>query len=122
MLWNRSSGSFARHVFTTESSTGGVMVRMLEITGGSAARIAAIVEAVVLPSNARLPVHASYSTAPSEKMSERRSASLPSSCSGDMYWKVPTTVPRWVRGWLAAGVFNVAVKLESAGATAGVAL
>ena len=43
--------------------------------------------------NACLPVAISYSNAPRAKMSLRASASLPSNCSGDMYWKVPTKVP-----------------------------
>ena len=34
-------------------------------------------------------------------MSLRASASLPSSCSGAMYWNVPRIVPRSVSGWLA---------------------
>ena len=37
-------------------------------------------------------------------MSERGSACLPSICSGDMYWNVPTTGPCAVRGWLPGGV------------------
>ena len=41
------------------------------------------------PVNAGLPVAISKSTAPSAKMSVRASASLPSSCSGAMYWNVP---------------------------------
>src|SRR5258708_4123914 len=81
----RSSGSFARQLFIVVSSAEGDKGCTLEIGGGSAARIAAIVEAVVLPSNARWPVTISYNTAPSAKMSLRASASLPSTCSGDMY-------------------------------------
>ena len=50
----------------------------------------------VLPVKARLPAAISYSTAPRAKMSERVSASLPSNCSGDMYWNVPS---RWLAGW-----------------------
>jgi hypothetical protein len=34
-------------------------------------------------------------------MSLRASASLPSSCSGAMYWNVPRIVPRDVSGWLS---------------------
>src|SRR6516162_7560211 len=92
---------------------------MEDIAGDSAARMAAMVDAVVLPSNARRPVQASYKTAPRAKMSERASASLPSSCSGDMYWNVPTTVPRWVKGSRLPAVFRLAVKLEVAGAATG---
>ena len=58
---------------------------MVDIGFGSDARIAAIVLAVVLCSNARLPVTISYKTAPKENMSLRASASLPSICSGEMY-------------------------------------
>ena len=47
----------------------------------------------LLPSNAFLPVSISYSTAPNAKMSVRASASVPSSCSGAMYWNVPRIVP-----------------------------
>jgi hypothetical protein len=84
----------------------------VESEGGSDARIAAIVDDAVLPSNARLPVTISYSTAPSAKMSQRASASLPSSCSGAMYWKVPTTMPAMVSGcW---GVATVCVSPELA--------
>ncbi len=36
-------------------------------------------------------------------MSERVSASLPPSCSGDMYGKVPIRVPSFVSGLLAVG-------------------
>jgi len=75
----------------------------IEIGGGSEARIAATMLAWLFPVNARFPVAISYSTAPSEKMSERASASLPSVCSGDMYWNVPTIVPSAVSGWSAEG-------------------
>ena len=40
----------------------------------------------------------SYSTLPSAKMSLRASASFPSSCSGDMYWTVPISMPISVSG------------------------
>jgi len=52
----RSSGSFARQFLTSPSSAGGDIGCTLEIEGGSTARIAAMVEAVVLPSKARRPV------------------------------------------------------------------
>src|ERR1700687_1387217 len=82
---------------------------------GSFSRIAEATLSGLLPSKARLPVIISYSTAPSEKRSERASASRPSSCSGAMYWNVPTTVPCAVKGWLAAGVLKLAVRLEAGG-------
>ena len=47
-------------------------------------RIAASVETVDSPLNARRPVIILYSSAPNEKMSDRRSTGLPSACSGDM--------------------------------------
>ena len=53
---HRSSGSFARHFFTTRSSIGGVTGWRFEIAGGSASRIAAIKLAWLPPSNALLPV------------------------------------------------------------------
>ncbi len=58
-------------------------------------------DAWLVPEKAFLPVAISYSRAPKAKRSLRASASLPSSCSGAMYWNVPRTVPRSVSGWLA---------------------
>ena len=81
----RSSGSFAKQIFTRRSSAGGAMGWIDEIGGGSRSRTAAMALAGVLPSKARLPVAISYSTAPNAKMSERASAGLPSTCSGAMY-------------------------------------
>ncbi len=49
-------------------------------------------------------------------MSLRESASWPSTCSGAMYWNVPTIIPAAVSGWLASGVAKVAVSPET-GAT-----
>jgi hypothetical protein len=74
---------------------------------GSRSRIAAITLVVLFPSNARFPVAISYSTAPKAKMSLLASASLPSICSGDMYWNVPTIMPSCVSGWLATGLVRV---------------
>ena len=56
-------------------------------------RIDAIKLAWLEPSNAFCPVAISNISVPSAKMSVRASASLPSSCSGAMYWKVPRSVP-----------------------------
>ena len=92
------------------------------IGGGSDASIAATMLACVFPENAGFPVAISYSTAPKAKMSERASASFPSSCSGDMYWNVPTIMPRAVRGGAADGPDIVMVKLEAGGALAVAAL
>jgi hypothetical protein len=86
-----------------------------EIGCGSEARMAATMLAWLFPVNARFPVAISYSTAPRAKMSERASASFPSTCSGDMYWNVPTTMPCAVRGCCAEGPDIVMVKLEAGG-------
>ena len=94
----RSSGSFAMQVLTTRSRAGGDMGCTAEMGCGSEARMAATMLAWLLPVKARLPEAISYNTAPKEKMSERASASLPSNCSGDMYWNVPSTVPCAVNG------------------------
>jgi hypothetical protein len=55
-LCQRSSGSFARHFFTTRSSAGGVKGWSCEMGGGSAVRIAAIRLARLVPEKAGLPV------------------------------------------------------------------
>ena len=55
-VWNRSSGSFARHVFTTRSSAGGVIGAIVETGAGSSLRIAEIRAAWLFPSNAFRPV------------------------------------------------------------------
>ena len=55
-VWNRSSGSFARHVFTTRSSAGGAIGAIAEIGAGSSLRIAEISEAWLFPVNAFRPV------------------------------------------------------------------
>src|SRR5260370_5122703 len=121
-VWKRSSGSLAKQVFTTWASAGGDLGDTTEIGVGSDARIAATMLAWLFPVNARLPVALSYSTAPSAKMSERASASLPSVCSGDMYWNVPTRVPCAVSGCSADGPEIVMVRLEAGAAPPGVAL
>jgi len=66
----------------------------MELSGaGSLSMIAEATLSCVLPWKARLPVNISYRTAPKEKMSLRPSSSRPWTCSGDIYWKVPTMVP-----------------------------
>ena len=67
--------------------------------------MAAIRLAWLLPAKALRPVAISYNTAPNAKISERASASLPSNCSGAMYWSVPSSVPSEVSGvvWVAQG-------------------
>ena len=52
----RSSRSFARHVFTTRSSAGGVIGATAEIADGSEDMIDEISEAWLAPENAFLPV------------------------------------------------------------------
>jgi hypothetical protein len=100
----RSSGSFAKHFFTTRSSAGGDIGVTCEIGGGSSFMIEEISDACVPPANALRPVAISYSRHPNAKMSVRASASFPSSCSGAMYWNVPRIVPSCVRLWFAAPI------------------
>ena len=69
-----------------------------EMGCGSEARMAATMLAWLLPVKARRPEAISYNTAPRAKMSDRASASLPSNCSGAMYWNVPSTMPCAVSG------------------------
>ena len=64
-----------------------------ERSGGSSRRIADIVSAAESRWNARWPESISYRIAPKEKRSERWSADLPFTCSGDMYPSVPMTTP-----------------------------
>ena len=45
-------------------------------------------------------------------MSLRASASLPSSCSGAMYWKVPRIVPSAVNAWATVGDCVIALISE----------
>src|SRR5205807_7733438 len=86
---------------------------------GSFSRIEAATLNWLFPSKARFPVTISYSSAPSEKMSLRPSTSFPCTCSGDMYWNVPTIIPFSVSGELAAGLDRFTVKLELADALEG---
>src|SRR5215510_14442162 len=55
-LCQRSSGFFARQVLTSRSSAGAASVCTLDSGVGSCSRIAAMSPAVLLPSNAFLPV------------------------------------------------------------------
>jgi hypothetical protein len=55
-------------------------------------------------------------------MSERASASLPSVCSGDMYWNVPMIVPCAVSGWSAEGWDIVMLRLDIGAGPVGAAL
>jgi hypothetical protein len=55
-VWNRSSGSLARQVFTTRSSAGGVIGWIEEMASGCVWMIAAMSDAWLLPENAFLPV------------------------------------------------------------------
>ncbi len=98
------------------SSPGGVSGCSVRIGAGSFSRIPAATDTSVLPSNARLPPIISYNTAPRLKMSLRASASLPSTCSGAMYWNVPTIVPCWVSG-VACELVIVAVSSADTGFT-----
>ena len=87
----------------SRSSAGGDVGVIASSGGGSRSRIEAIRLAWVLPSNALRPLAISYSKAPKAKMSVRVSASTPSSCSGAMYWNVPTIDPSVVSGLVAVG-------------------
>ena len=92
--------------------------RTVEIDGGSLDMIAVISDAWLAPEKAFFPVAISYSTAPRAKMSVRPSASLPSSCSGAMYWNVPRIVPACVR-FVPACVWRIETEEElPAGETA----
>ena len=75
--------------------------RMLQ--SGSARITAASVSEIVSPVNAGLPVSISYSTAPNDQMSARRSTFLPRACSGLMYAAVPSRMPACVAAWLSVG-------------------
>ena len=55
-VYQRFSGSFARHLLTVRSSAGGVIGLIEEISGGSSFKIAPITLAWLLPSNAFMPL------------------------------------------------------------------
>src|ERR1700691_1264847 len=80
------------------SSAGGVRGWVAEIGAGSFSRMELATLIWLLPSNGLAPVTISYRTAPSANRSDLASASLPSICSGDMYWIVPIIVPAVVSG------------------------
>ena len=84
----------------TWSSATGISGCEAESGLGSLSRMALRTLIWLLPANARLPLTISYSTAPNAKMSVRASASFPSTCSGAMYWYVPTILPSAVNGLL----------------------
>ena len=69
------------------------------------------------PGNARSPVLISYSSAPSAKMSVRASTARASSCSGAMYWSVPTSTPSAVMG-VSPGARVSLLKMLSTGGRA----
>ncbi len=106
----RLSGSFAKHFCNTRSSAAGATSA---IDGAGRSIMAAITLAGDEPSNTRLPVSISYSTKPNEKMSLRGPASCPVTCSGDMYWNVPSISPLPVNAmlmvpspaWIAGPIF-----------------
>src|SRR5262245_2194991 len=95
-LCQRSSASLARHFLTTRSRAGGDIGWTLEIGAGSLDMIAVINDAWLVAEKAFFAVAISYKVAPNAKMSVLASASLPSSCSGAMYWNVPRIVPSCV--------------------------
>ena len=71
MLCQRFSGAFRKHRETIRASSPGRPCPSADSGAGSAVRIAASVETVDSPWNARRPVSISYNSAPNEKMSER---------------------------------------------------
>ena len=72
---------------------------------GSLLTTASSTSGVVAPGKARLPASISYSTAPNEKISLRRSAARPTACSGDMYAAVPRMTPARVCPIVSVGEF-----------------
>ena len=102
-LCRRSSGSFTRQALTSRSNSTGASAIRWDTGSGWWCRIDPIRLAWVAPANARSPVAISWSTQPSAHRSLRASASRPSSCSGAMYWKVPTIAPSRVSGWATVG-------------------
>src|ERR1043166_9343338 len=112
-LCHRSSGLLARHFLIEYSKAGGASGFTVLIGAGSFSRIAEATLSWLFPSNARRPVYISYSTAPNAKMSLRPSRSFPSTCSGDMYWNVPTIVPCSVTGELGVVAVSVAAELKA---------
>ncbi len=98
-VWYRRSGAFSialRQIVSTSR-----WMRRLILCGdfGSSRSTFWIISITLEPPNAGRPVNISYKVTPSEKMSERASASavLPAACSGDMYRGVPMTWPVIVR-------------------------
>ena len=72
---------------------------------GSFLTTASSTSGVVDPTNALLPASISYSTAPKEKISLRRSTGRPTACSGDMYAAVPRIMPARVCPMVMVGEF-----------------
>ena len=116
---HRSSGFLARQQTIAWSNTADVIGLTEPIGTGSSSRIAAATLKWLFPSKARFPVTISYRIVPREKMSLRPSTSFPCTCSGDMYWNVPRTMPFSVTGEFAAGLDPVTVKLAAADACGG---
>ena len=81
----RSSGSLARHDFTSRSKAGGVIGCRKKSEAARAPAPPPSRWPRSCPRRRDCPVVISYSTAPRAKMSERASAGFPSTCSGDMY-------------------------------------
>ena len=104
-LCQRASGSLIRHVLTTCSSASEEPTgQTVENTIRSFSRIGVVRQSAVMRSKAWRPEIISYNTAPKLKMSDRASASRPASCSGDMSWTVPRTMPAAVSGSCAIWV------------------
>ena len=69
---------------------------------------------IVAPVNAGAPARSSWSTAPSDQISARRSTGFPFACSGDMYAAVPSMTPACVAARLSVGEFERLLEPASA--------
>ena len=78
---------------TIMSSAAGAAGLMALGAGGTKLTIWYITALTLSPVNGAAPVSISYRITPSEKMSERWSARLPITCSGDMYFGEPIIMP-----------------------------
>ena len=92
----RLSRFFAKALKTTASTPAGKLRFKVDGRGGSCCAIACMIAKSLSPSNGLVPVTSWYSTTPAAKRSVRASTLAPITCSGDMYFSVPTIEP-WVR-------------------------
>ena len=92
----RLSRFFASALNTTPSRPAGRLRFRDDGGGGSCCAIACMIAKSLRPSKGFVPVTSWYSTTPAAKRSVRASTLAPITCSGDMYFSVPTIDP-WVR-------------------------